>query len=122
MSVPDTATFAEPLPALVRAVFDGYVVDVLGPYWKYQVVAASFGLTVPWTTAEVGRTDETLPVVAAGARPAAPAAPILTDMARATAMNATVDFAAMENLIFFMTPYPKASRRPECFDAHKRAP
>ena len=54
-----------PEPALLAAVFEPY--DALVPYSNHQVVASPFGERLPFRRAEVGATDEALPVVTEGA-------------------------------------------------------
>ena len=70
----DTATAAEPDPALFAAVFDPY--DVPVPYSTYQVVVWPPGTTLPVTVAVVESTVVVGPVVAEGAE--ARATPVKT--------------------------------------------
>ena len=76
----ETATFAEPEPAAVVAVFEPY--EVVGPYSNHQSVATPAGFTVPPSVADVPSIALTVPVIAVGL--AATAAPV-TIAARATA-------------------------------------
>jgi len=83
-----TATFAEPEPAEVVAVFEPYEVEV--PYSKNHAVADPPGLTVPVSVAVVPPTELTGPVRAVGAAAAAPSAKIAARRAEAAKATAAV--------------------------------